>query len=85
MTDLTISLKHELITIGVPLEGAANVFYGNEFSYRHSSFAESNVKKNHQAIYFHPARECVSAEKSIFHKVDTNYNLDYLLTKSLPG
>ena len=39
--------------IVVPLEGAEKVLCDNESLYKNASFAESQIKKNHQAIYFH--------------------------------
>ena len=44
-TDFIASLRYNLIMIGVPIEGAANVFCDNAFVYRNESFAENQLKK----------------------------------------
>ena len=69
----------------VPIEEATNVFCENEYVYRNASFSESQIKKKHQAICFHQARECMAAYIIIFHKVSTNYNISVMMNKSPPG
>ena len=71
--------------IGVPIEGAENVFCDNLSVYKNDSFDECQHKKKYQAIYFHRSRECMAAKIIIFHKVDANDIISDLLTKSLPG
>ena len=84
-TDLVISLRYKLRMFGIPIDGPANLFCDNEAVYKNASFAESQLKKKHQSICFHRVRECVAANIVIPHKVDTNFNLADLLTKSLPA
>ena len=60
-------------------------FCSNEFVYKNESFDESQLKKKHQGICFHQAREYMAADIIIVHKVGTNYNPADMMTKSLPG
>ena len=69
--------------IGMTIEEAAIFFCDDESVYKNASFAESELNKKYQVIFFHQARECISAEIIIVHKVNTNENLADLLTKSL--
>ena len=39
--DLIILLRYKLRMIGVPIEGAENVFFNDIYVYRNASFAES--------------------------------------------
>ena len=71
--------------IGVTIEGAANAFSDHESVYKNDSFSESQLKKKHQVICFHRARECMTANIIIVHRVNTNDNIEDLLTKLLPG
>ena len=70
--------------IGVPIEGAENVFYDNEYVYSNASFPEYQINKKHQAIRFHQAREFMAANIIIVNKFGTNDKFSDLLTKSLP-
>ena len=84
-SELIISLRYKLRMFGIPILGPCNVFCDNESVYNNSSFAESQLKKKHNSICFHRVRECVAAGILVVHKVDTNYNLSDILTKSLPA
>ena len=69
--------------IGMTIEEAAIFFCDDESVYKNTSFAESELNKKYQVICFHRAREFISSEIIIVHKVNTNENLADLLTKSL--
>ena len=84
-SELIISLRYKLRMFGIPILGPCNVFCDNESVYNNSGFAESQLKKKHNSICFHRVRECVAAGILVVHKVDTNYNLSDILTKSLPA
>jgi hypothetical protein len=43
--------------LGVPMEGAANVFCNNESVVKNSSRPESMLKKHHNAIAYHCCRK----------------------------
>ena len=56
VTELILSLRYKLGSIGVSIEGAAKVFCDNESMYKNDSFAESELKKNHKSISFQEVR-----------------------------
>ena len=80
-----ISLRYKLRMFGVPIDGYANVFCDNESVFKNASFAESRLKKKHNSICFHRVRECVASMILMPFKVNTNFNLSDILTKSLPA
>ena len=67
--------------IGLPIELLADFLSDNESVYKHASFAKYQLKKKHRAIFFHLATEFMVDDIIIVHKVDTNGNLNDLLTK----
>ena len=83
--ELIISMRYKLQMIGIPIDGAANVFCDNDSVYKNESFAEYRLKKKHKSICFHRTRECMDSNIIIVHKFDTEDNLADLLTKSLPS
>ena len=69
---------------GRPVYGPCNLFFDNEAAYKNISLAELTLKKKkHNSICFRRFREFVTADILVVHKVDTNYNLSDILTKSL--
>lgn len=68
---------------GIPIEGYANVFCDNRSVFLNASVAESGLNKKHNSVCFHRVRECVACGIMMPFKVDTNYNLADILTKSL--
>ena len=70
--------------IGVYIEGEADNFYDNESVHKNDSLDESQIKKIHQAICFHRAREWMANKKIIAHNVDNNDNIADILTNLLP-
>ena len=47
---------------GIPLDGPANVFCDNEAVYCNAAFVETKLKRKHNSICFHLAREVIVAE-----------------------
>ena len=72
-------LRYKLRMMGIPIDGLTNVFCDNAAVVRNSTALESVLKKKHNAIAYHRAREAVAA------KEDCGTNLSDLLTKCLPG
>lgn len=83
-TELIISLRYKLRMFGIPIDGPASVFCDNESVYKNVGFCDSILKKKHNSICFHRVRESVASSICMVYKVDTNYNLADMLTKSLP-
>jgi hypothetical protein len=64
-------LQYKLRMMGVPIEGAANVFCDNQSVFKNCSFPESTLKKKHNAIAYHRVSEAQASRT--------------ILTKLLPG
>ena len=84
-TDLISSFCYKLQMFGIPVTEPAYVFCNNEAVYKNSAFAESQLRRKHQSIWYHLVREAVAAGEKIVHKVDGKDNLASLLTKSIPA
>jgi hypothetical protein len=76
-----IALRYKLRMMGVPLEGAARVFCDNEAVYKNTSDATATLKKKHQSIAYHLARDSVAASIIVVYKEDGETNLADILTK----
>ena len=68
---------------GVPLYGAANVFYDNKAVYKNTVMPESTLRKKHHSISYHKFREAVAAKKIKVLKQGALKNLGDLFTKIL--
>ena len=79
------SLRYKLQIIGIPIEGATNVFCDNKSVYENDLFEKYQLKKRNEAICFRRARECMASDIIIVHRVDTDDNLADMFTKSPPG
>jgi hypothetical protein len=78
-------LRYKLRMMGVPIEGAANVFCDNQSVFKNCSFPESTLKKKHNAIAYHRVREA-QASRTIRVAWESGItNLSDILTKLLPG
>ncbi|MGH3053397.1 MAG: Ty1/Copia family ribonuclease HI, partial [Gaiellaceae bacterium] len=84
-TELIQGLRYKLRMMGIPIEGAANVFCDNEAVVKNSTAPESTLKKKHNAISYHRVREAVASEMIRIAKEHTSTNLADMLTKPLPG
>jgi hypothetical protein len=51
--EMVEGLRYKLHMLGVPMEGATNVFCDNESVVKNSSRPESTLKKRHDAIAYH--------------------------------
>lgn len=78
-------LRYKLRMMGIPIDGPTNVFCDNAAVVRNSTAPESVLKKKHNAIAYHRAREAVAAGTIRIAKEDGETNLSDLLTKCLPG
>ena len=47
-------------------------------------FPKPTLQKKHNYIWFHRVRECVASAILTVQKVDSKFNISYILTKSLP-
>ena len=78
-------LRYKLRMLGVEVNGPTNVFCDNESVVKNATVPESSLKKKHNAICYHMARETqASGIVRIAWQAGTG-NLAYFLTKILPG
>jgi hypothetical protein len=82
--ELTEALRYKLRMFGIPLDGPTNVFCDNEAVTKNVRIPESTLKKKHNAIAYHRAREAVAAGTIRVAKEDGVTNLADVLTKLLP-
>ena len=71
--------------MGVPIDGACDVFCDNEGVVKNTTRPESPVKKKHNSIAYHKARESIAAGTIRIAKEDGSTNVADLLTKLLRG
>jgi hypothetical protein len=83
--DLIEGLRYKLRMMGIPLAGPTSVFCDNESVVKNSTAPESTLKKRHNAIAYHRAREAQAAGiiRVAWESGDTQ--IGDLLTKLMPG
>ena len=83
--DMIEGLRYKLRMMGIPLTGPTSVFCDNESVVRNSTAPESTLKKRHNAIAYHRAREAQAAGfiRVAWESGDTQ--IGDLLTKLMPG
>ena len=84
-TKLVMSLRYKLRMFGIPIDGHTDICCDNESVYKNVSYVDSQLKKKHNSICYHRVREAVAAGTRFVHKGDNVYNLDDIVTKSLPS
>jgi hypothetical protein len=82
--ELIESLRYKLRMFGIPIEGPTNVYCDNEAVTKNTTIPESTLKKKHNSIAYHRAREAVAAGTIRVTKEDGKTNLADVLTKLLP-
>ena len=82
--ELIEALRYKLRMFGIPIDGPTNVFCDNEAVTKNMIYPESTLKKKHNAIAYHRAREAVAAGTIRVTKEDGKTNLADVLTKPLP-
>jgi hypothetical protein len=83
--DMIEGLRYKLRMMGIPLIGPTSVFCDNESVVKNSTAPESQLKKRHNAIAYHRAREAQAAKiiRIAWESGDTQ--IADLLTKLMPG
>jgi hypothetical protein len=82
--ELIESLRYKLRMFGIPIDGPTNVYCDNEAVTKNVIYPESTLKKKHNSIAYHRAREAVAAGTIRVTKEDGKTNLADVLTKLLP-
>jgi hypothetical protein len=83
--ELVEGLRYKLRMMGVEVDGPTNLFCDNEAVVLNTTRPESTLKKKHNAIAYHRAREAQAAGIVRIAKEDGETNLADLFTKLLPG
>jgi hypothetical protein len=83
--DMIEGLRYKLRMMGIPVNGPTSVFCDNESVVKNSTAPESMLKKRHNAIAYHRAREAQAAGiiQVAWESGDTQ--IGDLLTKLMPG
>jgi hypothetical protein len=79
------ALRYKLRMMGIPVDGATNVFCDNESVFKNASKPESTLKKKHNAIAYHRTREAIAAGIVRLAWEDGRFNIADILTKLMPG
>ena len=79
------ALRYKCRMMGIELDGPTNVFCDNESVFKNSTRPDSTLKKKHNSIAYHRAREAVAAGTIRIAWEDGRFNLADVLTKLLPG
>jgi hypothetical protein len=83
--DMIEGLRYKLRMMGVPIDGATQVFGDNDAVIKSTTRPESTLKKKHNAINYHRIREAVAAGHIIITWCESGHNIADVLTKLLPG
>ena len=83
--DLIEGLRYKLRMMGIPVLGSTAVFCDNQSVVKNSTAPESVLKKRHNAIAYHRAREAQAAGIIKVAWEDGTTNIADLLTKLMPG
>jgi hypothetical protein len=83
--DLIEGLRYKLRMMGIPLNGPTSVFCDNQSVVKNTTAPESVLKKRHNAIAYHRAREAQAAGFIRVAWENGETNIADLLTKLMPG
>ena len=83
--ELVEGLRYKLRMMGIKIEAPTTVLCDNESAVKNTSRPESPIKKKHNSIAYHKAREAVAAGTIRIIKEDTATNVADLLTKLFNG
>jgi hypothetical protein len=83
--DMIEGIRYKLRMMGIPLTGPTSVFCDNESVVRNSTAPESTLKKRHNAIAYHRAREAQAAGFIQVTWESGDMQIGDLLTKLMAG
>jgi hypothetical protein len=76
-------LRYKLRMMGVPIDGPCDVFCDNNSVVQNTTRPESPIKKKHNSVAYHKARECIAAGTIRIAKEDGSTNIADMFTKLL--
>ena len=83
--ELIEGLRYKLRMMGVAIDGECDLFCDNESVTKNVSRPESPIKKKHNSIAYHKARECIASKIIRVAKIEGERNQADLLTKLVAG
>ena len=83
--DMIEGIRYKLRMMGIPLNGPTSVFCDNQSVVKNTTAPESVLKKRHNAIAYHRAREAQAAGFIRVAWENGETNIADLLTKLMPG
>ena len=83
--EMVEGLRYKLRMMGVPIDGPCDVLCDNEGVVKNTTRPESPLKKKHNSIAYHKARESIAAGIIRVAKEDGATNIADILTKLLRG
>ena len=83
--DTIEGLRYKLRMMGVPIDGATQVFCDNDAVVKSTTRPESTLKKKHNAINYHRIREAQAAGHINISWIESGHNIADVLTKVLVG
>jgi hypothetical protein len=81
--EMVEGLRYKLRMMGVPIDGPCDLFCDNNSVIQNTSRPESPLKKKHNAVAYHKARESIAAGIIRIAKEDGTTNVADILTKLL--
>ena len=83
--EMVEGLRYKLRMMGVPIDGACDVLCDNDSVVKNVTRPESPIKKKHNSVAYHKARESIAAGIIRVAKEDGKTNVADLFTKLLYG
>lgn len=77
------ALRYKLQMMGVPIDGATDVYCNNKGVVKNTSVKESTLNKKHLSICYHYVRECCAKLAANITHCGTNEMLADIATKIL--
>ena len=84
-TEMLLALRTHLRMLGVPLDGAADLYCDNMSVVLSSTIPGSVLKKKHTAVSYFMVRETIAAKAMRVRHEPTGSNLADILSKCLDG
>lgn len=83
--ELIESLHYTLRMFGVPINGAANMYCGNNSVVTNAQIPESTLRRKHNSIAYHRVREAAAAGTIRVAKESHEMNIANMLAKPISG
>ena len=82
-TEMVEALRYKLITLGITIDGPADIFLDNSLVVKNSSIPTSTLNKRHNETFYHQVREDQAAEIIWGGWIEGIRNLDDFFTEAI--